>query len=234
MASALAVTVAEKLESHPSLRPVYGAGILDGSTKRSMPEKVARRAHDARRALGVRAAASARPNWKARSKSGSTPSSSRRTSAAARRCGWRRVVVRRRARRLLDSARRQPRSRVLQKANWSTDADVDGADRSGARRRISTRSRCTGRALNDYLRARRAARSGQGGDAAQEGEPHRSQVRRGASHARRRLPRRGAERARASWQYCLRARSQARLLRGDCSGRRGCFAPRATACAPQS
>ena len=29
-ASALAVTIAEKLEAHPALRPAYGAAILDG------------------------------------------------------------------------------------------------------------------------------------------------------------------------------------------------------------
>ena len=45
-ASALAVTVAEKLESHPSLRPAYNAAILDGLDYAFDPEKVARRAHD--------------------------------------------------------------------------------------------------------------------------------------------------------------------------------------------
>ena len=63
-ASALAVTVAEKLESHPALRPAYGPAILDGLDYAFDPEKVARRAHDAG-ARWVFAGGFARPNWKA-------------------------------------------------------------------------------------------------------------------------------------------------------------------------
>src|SRR6476469_5301095 len=47
MSSALAVTVAEKLEALQVIRPAYGAPILDGLEARFDPEKVARRAHDA-------------------------------------------------------------------------------------------------------------------------------------------------------------------------------------------
>lgn len=62
--SALATTVAEKLETHPSLRPAYGAGIIDGMDYAFDAEKVARRARDAG-AKWVFAGSFARPNWKA-------------------------------------------------------------------------------------------------------------------------------------------------------------------------
>src|SRR5678816_181506 len=63
MSTALAVTLAEKLEAHPSLRPVYGGAIVDGFGKAFDPEKVAQRAHD----LGARwvfGGAFSRPDWK--------------------------------------------------------------------------------------------------------------------------------------------------------------------------
>jgi len=63
MSPALAVTVAEKLEAHPSLRPMYGPQVLDGFDKTFDPEKIARRAKD----LGARwvfSGAFSRPNWK--------------------------------------------------------------------------------------------------------------------------------------------------------------------------
>ncbi|MFI5289670.1 MAG: tetratricopeptide repeat protein, partial [Polyangia bacterium] len=63
MSSALAVTVAEKLEALPALRPVYGPKVLDGFEKAFDPEEVARRAHDAG-AKWVFSGEFARPDWK--------------------------------------------------------------------------------------------------------------------------------------------------------------------------
>ena len=63
MSSALAVTVAEKLEALPGLRPTYGAKTLEGFENKFDPEKVARRAHDAG-AKWVFAGSFSRPNWK--------------------------------------------------------------------------------------------------------------------------------------------------------------------------
>jgi Flp pilus assembly protein TadD len=63
MASALAFTVAEKLEALPQLRPAYGAQIIDGFERKFEPEKVARRARDAG-AKWVVGGSYARPNWK--------------------------------------------------------------------------------------------------------------------------------------------------------------------------
>ncbi len=63
MASALAFTVAEKLEALPQLRPAYGPQILDGYERKFDPEKVARRARDAG-AKWVIGGTYARPNWK--------------------------------------------------------------------------------------------------------------------------------------------------------------------------
>jgi len=63
MASALAVTAAEKLEALPSVRPAYGADVLGGLGYTFDPEKVARRAHDAG-ARWVLTGGFNRPNWK--------------------------------------------------------------------------------------------------------------------------------------------------------------------------
>lgn len=63
-ASALAVTVAEKLEAHPALRAAYGPAVLEGIDYAFDPEKLARRAVDAG-AKWVVAGGFARPNWKA-------------------------------------------------------------------------------------------------------------------------------------------------------------------------
>jgi tetratricopeptide (TPR) repeat protein len=63
MSSALAVTLAEKLEAHPAMRPAYGAQVIDGFAKGDGPEKIARRATD----LGAKwvfTGGFARPNWK--------------------------------------------------------------------------------------------------------------------------------------------------------------------------
>ncbi|MDB4969238.1 MAG: Tetratricopeptide 2 repeat protein [Myxococcales bacterium] len=62
--SALAATLAEKLESHAGLRPAYGPSILDGMDYAFDAEKVARRARDSG-ARWVFAGSFARPNWKA-------------------------------------------------------------------------------------------------------------------------------------------------------------------------
>jgi Flp pilus assembly protein TadD len=63
MSSALALTVAEKLEADPTLRPAYGAPVLDGLDKTFDADKLARRAKD----LGAKwlfTGVFARPNWK--------------------------------------------------------------------------------------------------------------------------------------------------------------------------
>lgn len=64
MSSALASTVAEKLETHPSLRPTYGANVLEGASTNFDEAKVAAKASDAG-ARWVVAGSFARPNWKA-------------------------------------------------------------------------------------------------------------------------------------------------------------------------
>jgi len=64
MSSALAVTVAEKLESLPQLRPVYGASVLEGWTLPVDPAKAAQKARDAG-ARWLVAGSFSRPNWKA-------------------------------------------------------------------------------------------------------------------------------------------------------------------------
>ena len=64
MMSALAVTVAEKLESLPSLRPVYAAGVLDGMPAAFDATAMAARAGD-RGARFVFGGSYTRPNWKA-------------------------------------------------------------------------------------------------------------------------------------------------------------------------
>lgn len=63
MTSAIAVTVAEKLEAVPSLRPAYGAAVLDGFEPVWDEAKVARRAAEAG-AKWVVAGSFERPNWK--------------------------------------------------------------------------------------------------------------------------------------------------------------------------
>ena len=63
MASACAVTIAEKLEALPALRPVYGPGIVDGLSSTFAPEKLVARARE----LGAKwvvGGAFSRPNWK--------------------------------------------------------------------------------------------------------------------------------------------------------------------------
>ncbi len=63
MSPALATTVAEKLEVHPALRPVYGPSILDGMAPPLDLAKVAARAKEAG-ARWVFGGAFGRPNWK--------------------------------------------------------------------------------------------------------------------------------------------------------------------------
>ena len=63
MSSALAVTIAEKLEVLQNVRPAYGAQIIDGFEKAFDVDKVARRAND----LGAKwvvSGAFSRPDWK--------------------------------------------------------------------------------------------------------------------------------------------------------------------------
>jgi hypothetical protein len=122
-ASALAVTVAEKLESHPALRPAYPAAILDGLDYAFDPEKVARRAHDVG-ARWVFAGGFARPNWKAQvtvrlytvvEPSNEVPNPTLRLVAESSSLGERNELQK-----LLDDNL----VAVLQKASWATDADA--------------------------------------------------------------------------------------------------------------
>ena len=122
-ASALAVTVAEKLESHPLLRPAYNAAILDGLDYAFDPEKVARRAHDVG-ARWVFAGGFARPNWKAEvavrlytvvEPSNELPNPTLRLVAESKSVGEQKQLLS-----LLDDNLLA----VLQKANWAADAEV--------------------------------------------------------------------------------------------------------------
>ena len=122
-ASALAVTVAEKLESHPALRPAYGAAVLDGLDYVFDPEKIARRAHDAG-ARWVFAGGFARPNWKAEvavrlytvvEPSNEVPNPTLRLVAESSSVGERDQVMK-----LTDDNL----AAVLQKAKWATEPEV--------------------------------------------------------------------------------------------------------------
>jgi Flp pilus assembly protein TadD len=122
MASALALTLAEKLEAHPGLRPVYGPPVLDGLGKAFDPEKVARHARD----LGAKwvfAGSFARPNWKSEMKvrlyavvdpSESLPQASLRLAAEVGSVGERAALLDQLDANLLG---------VLQKMGWSADAE---------------------------------------------------------------------------------------------------------------
>jgi tetratricopeptide (TPR) repeat protein len=122
-ASALAMTIAEKLEAHPSLRAAYGPAVLDGLEYAFDPEKVARRARD----LGAKwvfAGSFARPNWKAEvsirlftvvEPSNEVPNPTLRLVAESSSVGEREQLLK-----LLDDNL----FAVLQKAGWAPDADV--------------------------------------------------------------------------------------------------------------
>jgi Flp pilus assembly protein TadD len=122
MSSALAVTVAEKLESHPSLRPVYPSGILDGLTPKMDPEAIAQRAHD----LGAKwvvGGSFSRPNWKSEMKvrvftvidpSDEVPRPTLRQVVEVGSVGERGALMDQIDANLLG---------VLQKMSWSTDAE---------------------------------------------------------------------------------------------------------------
>ncbi len=122
-ASALAVTLAEKLESHPALRPAYGPAILDGLEYAFDPEKVARRAHDAG-ARWVFAGGFSRPNWKAQvavrlytvvEPSNEVPNPTLRLVAESQSVGEQKQ---------LQSLLEDNLVAVLHKANWDADGDA--------------------------------------------------------------------------------------------------------------
>ncbi|HEX6837871.1 MAG TPA: tetratricopeptide repeat protein [Polyangia bacterium] len=122
-ASALAVTIAEKLEAHPALRPAYGAAILDGLEYAFDPEKVARRAPDVG-ARWVFAGGCARPNWKAEvavrlytvvEPSNEVPNPTLRLVAESSSVGEQKELMR-----LLDDNL----VAVLHKASWDPEPDV--------------------------------------------------------------------------------------------------------------
>lgn len=123
MASAFAVTVAEKLEAVPSVRPAYGPGVIDGMPLAFDAEKVARRAHDAG-AKWVITGTYNRPNWKSELKvqlytvvdpSDSLPQATLRLVAEASSIGEREKVLDQLDANLLE---------VLKKANWNPEPEV--------------------------------------------------------------------------------------------------------------
>jgi len=122
-ASALAVTIAEKLEGIPALRPAYNAAILDGLDYAFDPEKIARRAHDAG-ARWVFAGGFARPNWKAEvairlytvvEPSNEVPNPTLRLVAESKSVGEREQLMK-----LVDDNLLA----VVQKASFATDAEA--------------------------------------------------------------------------------------------------------------
>lgn len=122
-ASALAMTVAEKLEAHPALRPAYGPAVLDGLPYAFDPEKIARRATDAG-AKWVFAGGFARPNWKAEvtvrlytvvDPSNEVPNPTLRLVAESSSVGERGELIK-----LLDDNLMA----VLQKMGWTPDPDA--------------------------------------------------------------------------------------------------------------
>jgi Flp pilus assembly protein TadD len=123
MSSALAVTVAEKLEALGNMRPGYAAPILDGMDYAFDPEKVARKAHDAG-AKWVFAGSYSRPNWKSELKvqvytvvdpSDAIPKATLRLVAESSSVGEREKLLDQLDQNLLE---------VLKKLNWSTEPEV--------------------------------------------------------------------------------------------------------------
>jgi Flp pilus assembly protein TadD len=122
MSTALAVTLAEKLEAHPSLRPVYGGAILDGFEKAFVPQKIAQKAHD----LGARwvfSGSFSRPQWKSEMKvrlyavveaSDSLPEPTLRLVAEVGSTGEQKALLDQLDANLFG---------VLQKMTWTLDAD---------------------------------------------------------------------------------------------------------------
>lgn len=122
-ASALAITVAEKLEAHPALRPAYGPAILDGLDYAFDPEKVARRAREVG-ARWVFAGGFARPSWKAEvavrlytvvEPSNEVPNPTLRLVAESSSVGEQKELLK-----LLD----ENLVAVLHKASWDPEPDV--------------------------------------------------------------------------------------------------------------
>ncbi len=122
MSSALAITVAQKLEEHPDLWPVYGEEILDGLTPEFDVVKVAHRAHE----LGARwvvGGSFSRPAWKSELKirlwavvdaSDAVPEPTLRLVAESGSVSERNALFDQIDSNLLG---------VLQKAGWPADAD---------------------------------------------------------------------------------------------------------------
>ncbi len=149
MSTALAVTLAEKLEAHPALRPVYGTGIVDGFGKAFDPEKVAQRAHD----LGAKwvfGGAFSRPNWKSEMKvrlyavveaSDTVPLPTLRLAAEVGSTGERTALLDQLDANLFG---------VLQKMSWSADAESIAMMKRRPTKDLYAFT-LFGRALNDYL-----------------------------------------------------------------------------------
>jgi tetratricopeptide (TPR) repeat protein len=147
--SALAVTLGEKMEGFPTLRPAYGAAVLDGLDYAFDPEKVARRAHDLG-AQWVFAGSFSRPNWKAEvtvklftvvEPSNEVPNPTLRVVAESSSVGEREQVLK-----LLDDNL----FAVLHKANWAPDADTAAALKRRPTKDLYALT-LYGRALNLYF-----------------------------------------------------------------------------------
>jgi Flp pilus assembly protein TadD len=148
-ASALAMTVAEKLEVHPGLRPAYGPAVLDGLDASFDPEKVARRARD----LGAKwvfAGSFSRPNWKAEvtlklftvvEPSNEVPNATLRLVAESSSVGERNDLLK-----LLDDNL----FAVLQKAGWTPESDVAAQIKRRPTKDLYAFT-LYGRALNQYF-----------------------------------------------------------------------------------
>jgi Flp pilus assembly protein TadD len=122
MSTALAITMAEKLEAHPALRPVYGGGVVDGFGKAFDAERIAQKAHDVG-AKWVFGGSFSRPNWKSEMKvrlyavvdaSDAVPQPSLRLAAEVGSTGEQKALLDQLDANLFG---------VLQKMSWSADAE---------------------------------------------------------------------------------------------------------------
>jgi Flp pilus assembly protein TadD len=122
MSSALALTVAEKLEALTNVRPAYGEKVIDGYDRGFDVDKVAKRARD-QGAKWVVTGAFARPNWKSDLKlriyavvdSADLPHPTLRLVAEAGTVGDRDKLLDQLDTNLLD---------VLKKANWPAEPEI--------------------------------------------------------------------------------------------------------------
>ena len=197
MASALAVTVAEKLEGAAGA----AAGLRRGDPRRARLRVRSREGRAARARRSARAgcspAASRGPTGRrevaVRLYAVVEPSNEVPQSDAA---PGGRVDVGRRAR-AAHEARSTTTCSACCRRPTGRPTPTRWRRSSGARPRISTRSRSTGARSIYYFGLGVPRDLAKAATLLQEGEPHRSEDGRGAPHARRRLPRAGRQGARA-------------------------------------